>query len=172
MGNGPRLWLRKLEAAAYSGSTKMVLSKQSLSYCLPFEFILDLLLELDLSCNLFLEVPKEIFALTKLTTLDLSDNKISHISGVGFRSLSNLKRLTLCRNKLTTVEPRVLPNSLEFIDVSFNTLTELRFIAKLPSLRVIRATNNNISDLPRIPGTSVIEELELVRSQPPCSGIS
>lgn len=161
-GIGPREWRRRLEVVVARAESQFELVNLDLAYCSPFDAVADLLTSLSLKSNSFSTVPTEVNVLTKLTALDLSENKLTEISSGPLRSLANLKRLKLDHNQLVSVDPRSFPISLEEIDVSFNKLSDVKFLAKLPLLRVARANNNTIRELPRFPPQCVVEELHLV----------
>jgi internalin A len=59
-------------------------------------------------------------ALTNLEELDLSDNEISYIDGLGF--LSGLKSLKLSNNMIDDIEPLFGLKNLEYVDLSGNKI--------------------------------------------------
>jgi len=92
---------------------------------IPFELSqLESLKSLDLSGNLFRNVPGPVVALSSLELLNLANNRITNI--VELRALERLKSLQLRNNKLDEL-PRELAElaSLERLDVGLNQLTRL-----------------------------------------------
>jgi hypothetical protein len=83
---------------------------------------------LDLSGQGLTRVPEYVFSRTDLTTLDLSNNKLTGALQAEVRKLANLRTLDLSNNDFTGVPAEVGQLSkLEMLDLSDNPLTGLPY---------------------------------------------
>ncbi|XP_036413667.1 toll-like receptor 13 [Colossoma macropomum] len=95
---------------------------------------------------------KELTGCTDLVTLDLSENSLRNITNLAFGSMTNLKRLSLSRNKLDSVPPAIWNlSSLEDLDLSYNsiyslTCSDFNSLAQLQTLYISRNPLNSIKD--------------------------
>ena len=101
--------------------------------------------EIDLSNIFLIEIPKEIFKCKVLEILDLSRNSLIGIQD-SIVNLSNLKRLYLNDNRITNLPP--LQPSIEILDISFNPLTSISSICKLPKLQSLYCVSTSIDAFP------------------------
>ncbi|XP_017565514.1 toll-like receptor 13 [Pygocentrus nattereri] len=87
---------------------------------------------------------KELTGCTDLVTLDLSENSLRNITNLAFGFMTNLKRLSLSRNKLDSVPPAIWNlSSLEVLDLSYNsiynlTCSDFNSLAQLQTLYLSR----------------------------------
>jgi Leucine-rich repeat (LRR) protein len=104
---------------------------------------------LDLSNKNLIEIPKEVFDLVDITTLNLFGNQITSLpSAIG--KLVNLKELDVSFNQITSLPSAIgkLVN-LELLYVSRNRLTSLPSeIGKLVNLEKLYVSLNQITSLP------------------------
>ncbi|CAG7698441.1 unnamed protein product [Allacma fusca] len=149
----------------------------------------NLLWELDLRSNELTAVPSAALRnLRKLELLDLSDNKITHVSSSDFRSLesslfsfslaknlihritegtfsklTNLKHLDLSENKIFEIIDRPFPNGKSFttLYLQSNQLQQIPFDA-LSSLKLTKLDlSDNVIDDPREGGSGKISAVEV-----------
>lgn len=90
-----------------------------------------------------IEEISELFHLTKLHTLNLSNNKIKDISSL--RNLNELHTLDLSVNKINDISILKTLTNLRSIKLSSNNITDLSILKHLIHLETINLTNNNIS---------------------------
>ncbi|MGK7895834.1 MAG: COR domain-containing protein [Xenococcus sp. (in: cyanobacteria)] len=113
------------------------------------------------------KIPKEVFKLKKITTLDLSGNKINELPEC-ISNLSNLKQLYLSENQLTSL-PESIGNlsNLSKLKLSENQLTRLpKSIGNFSNLRRLYLSRNQLTSLPESIGNlSNLKQLELSENQ-------
>jgi len=80
--------------------------------------------------------------LTKLTSLDISDNLLKDISFLS--TLSSLKKLIIKNNNIHNVNIIGTIHTLTYIDVSNNQIENIDVLKKLPLLIFFDFSNNNI----------------------------
>lgn len=80
-----------------------------------------------------------------LTVLDLSDRKISDLTGL--EAAVNLKQLSLRNNSVADISALSGLTSLTTLDLSGNQITSVTALASMSSLRVLHLTDNRISSL-------------------------
>ncbi|XP_055686331.1 toll-like receptor 4 [Lutzomyia longipalpis] len=83
---------------------------------------------LDLSDNEFTEIPAELQNFPQLEALDMSGNKISHLSGSSLSGMHNLKTLNLARNNISNlmdINPNTLlqPSPIAMLNLAKNPIT-------------------------------------------------
>jgi len=95
------------------------------------------------------EVPKEVFALVQLHTLNLSDNVLEAIPP-GLSALTKLKNLSLRANRLKSIDTGIEALvRLEVLTLDNNRLTSIPSVVfKLPSLRQLTFSDNQVKELP------------------------
>ncbi|EGW29847.1 adenylate cyclase [Spathaspora passalidarum NRRL Y-27907] len=101
---------------------------------------------LNLSSNYFHNYPECISELTCLVELDLSYNDLLSLpESIG--KLIHLQKLNVASNKLSKSLPHYLLNLTELkrLDIRFNQITSVDIVGLLPNLEVAYATKNNIS---------------------------
>ena len=107
--------------------------------------------------------------LTKLTTLNLSDNKINTFPKNIFRKLSSLSLLDVSHNLLQIVAPLWFVNSIKTFSFAFNSITALNVSESISfdSVRSLNLENNELNKLePQIfarLGLFNVEDLILTR---------
>ena len=96
--------------------------------------------------------------LSKIYTLDFSDNNISSIDGIEI--FSNVYSLDLSNNNLTDISPLTKLNSLTSLDLSNNNLTDISVLGnmKRKSFYTLNLSNNKISDVSAL--TTLIVDAE------------
>ncbi|KAI1136065.1 protein phosphatases PP1 regulatory subunit sds22 [Hypoxylon sp. FL0543] len=134
--------------------------------------------ELDLYDNLISHV-RGLDELTKLTTLDLSFNKIKHIKHIehlteltdlffvsnkistidGLSTLTKLRQLELGSNRIREIKNLDSLKNLEELWLAKNKITELKGLAGLPKLRLLSIQSNRIKDLSPLRDVPQLEEL-------------
>lgn len=104
---------------------------------------------LNISFNKITVLPAFLFHQTEsLREVNLSSNQIKKIENYVFSGALNLKKLSLANNQLGTLSRRIFnfhSNFIDFIDVSFNEITEL----KVETMEVLnKLVNFNVSGNP------------------------
>jgi adenylate cyclase len=140
------------------------------------------LTRLNISNNKFDKLPEAVCQMRNLQRLDISFNTISELpSGLG--NLSELQTLILVGNQVSEFPPECgMLVKLTKLDCRRNNITDLAAICKLPELEVLRAdyntvsaldlsfgprfsrlevTNNDITRLTLIPGSSHVRTFSL-----------
>ena len=105
----------------------------------------DTLQSLDLSSNLFVEVPDQLATLISLRALNLSNCMISSLHSLARNPLPAIATLNLRGNRLTSLAGVQRLLSLERVDLRENRLTdptELARLTELPLLREIYVSRN------------------------------
>jgi internalin A len=105
--------------------------------------------ELNLSGMRLMELPTEIFSLTKLTSLDLSYNRLETLpESIG--KLNNLTFLDLGINQLKALPESINQlSSITLLNLKNNRLDDLpESIGKLTNLTFLDLSNNRLNDLP------------------------
>lgn len=114
------------------------------------------LIKLSLKGNQIREIPKKASGLRSIKDINLSNNIISRVSPIFFKSCISLEKIDLSNNVLESL-PNYAPNTLcrlNQINVSNNRLEEKRpffipqFILAIPSLTMVDLSENRISRLP------------------------
>ncbi|MCF7925654.1 MAG: hypothetical protein K9L26_03880, partial [Candidatus Izimaplasma sp.] len=99
--------------------------------------------ELILNGNKALQSVEGVEEMTKLTSLDLSDNGIVNIEGLD--NLVNLETLILRNNAIIELPTITQLNKLERLDVSNNNVSQFgESLSGLSNLTIFNAENNNI----------------------------
>ncbi|ETV92615.1 hypothetical protein H310_13069 [Aphanomyces invadans] len=108
------------------------------------------LLSFKICQNKLVEVPLELFSLTSLVYLDLSNNCLRGPFPDPLGRLNNLKELVLSGNKLTTLPPSMGDlTKLEVLRLEDNSLTGFPdSFGGLQKLQTLTAQNNNIDRIP------------------------
>ena len=100
---------------------------------------------LNLSCNLFTEIPDSLASLTRLTSLDLSDCMIDSLHSLTRSPLPAITTIKLRSNRLTSLAGVERLLSLENLNVQDNLISDPMEAARLtgiPNLRRIWAKHN------------------------------
>ena len=121
---------------------------------------------LSLGGNRFSNVPAELFSLTKLTHVDLSNNNYSGAIPTGFGTMAALKVLILSQNEFTgTIPADILANTnLSILDLSNNKLTSgiPVAISGMTGLKYLSLSENNLGGtIPDLTGMANLETLSL-----------
>ncbi|KAI2614888.1 protein phosphatases PP1 regulatory subunit sds22 [Hypoxylon sp. NC1633] len=134
--------------------------------------------ELDLYDNLISHI-RGLDDLVKLTTLDLSFNKIKHIKHIdhlteltdlffvsnkissidGLSTLTKLRQLELGSNRIREIKNLDSLKNLEDLWLAKNKITELSGLTGLPKLRLLSIQSNRIKDLSPLREVPTLEEL-------------
>ena len=88
-------------------------------------------------------IKDKLLNLTNLERLELDNNNLTSLEGI--ENLTNLKWLDLSNNKLTSLEGIKNLTNLEVLKLSNNKLTSLKGIENLTNLEVLGLQNNPIS---------------------------
>ena len=102
---------------------------------------------LDMSnCSIDSVDPEVFLFLPSLHTLELQDNRISDLQNLTI--LSRLKRLNLRNNQIIDIHISHLP-SLEFLDLSFNQMTQIppKWITQTDGLRIVNLSHNKLKHI-------------------------
>lgn len=144
---------------------------RNLTLDIPKDFIQSCtsLREIKYTSNEAWKVPPSLSLASRLTTLDISNNRLEQLEHAELNKLQGLLSLKLSNNKLTTVPPyfgqyralrslNLSSNSLtEFpdalrelttlvdLDISFNSISEMGDVSTLVNLERLWATNNRLS---------------------------
>jgi protein phosphatase 1 regulatory subunit 7 len=136
------------------------------------------LLEIDLYDNLISHI-KGFDEMKKLTSLDLSFNKIKHIKNVNhlqtlkelyfvqnriskienLDGLSNLTMIELAANRIREIENLEPLTSLTEIWLGKNKITEIRNLSTLTNIRVLDLKSNRLTNLSGLEALTNLEEL-------------
>ncbi|XP_072006045.1 platelet glycoprotein Ib alpha chain [Engystomops pustulosus] len=126
-------------------------------------FIIDVSLrieELNLANNSLTAIP-EVSKLPGLTTVQLSNNRISTIPKETFTGLTRLTRLELQHNQIHSLDEEVFMDlqSLKHLDLSYNNLGQLpdRLLSNVKDLEILYLTGNRLTEIP----DNFFEDLEL-----------
>eukprot|EP00002_Diphylleia_rotans_P039468 TRINITY_DN9158_c0_g1_i1.p1 TRINITY_DN9158_c0_g1~~TRINITY_DN9158_c0_g1_i1.p1 ORF type:complete len:1413 (+),score=301.18 TRINITY_DN9158_c0_g1_i1:45-4283(+) len=124
--------------------------------------------ELILHKSKFTELPNELLALTGLTSLHLTENKLSTLSTTYFCSFENLCILNLSKNTIHNVTDEFqLPASLEEFVADHNQISAIPLaIISLPGLAKLSLEGNTIRDAFVSPtSTPFLKHLNLSQNQ-------
>ena len=129
---------------------------------------------LNLSKNKIEKIPNDYFAkkykdniniISKVKTIDLSQNKIIIIENEAFAIFESLKSLILSNNKLSSISFLSCKNlvNLEILDLANNNLDDkiLPITIKLPYLTTLKLNDNNIRNF-EILNLNHFTELEIL----------
>jgi len=99
---------------------------------------------LNLSENRLTELPKSLELLTQLKRLGLSFNQLTSVEGL--EKLTQLTRLDLSANQLTSVKGLEKLTQLTWLDLHYNQLTDVKGLEKLTQLKKLNLfLNNNLT---------------------------
>ena len=99
---------------------------------------------LNLSENRLTELPKGLELLTQLKRLGLSFNQLTSVEGL--EKLTQLTRLDLSANQLTSVKGLEKLTQLTWLDLHYNQLTDVKGLEKLTQLKKLNLfLNNNLT---------------------------
>lgn len=100
-----------------------------------------------------------VFALPKLTWLQVNGDRIRNLEGIG--ALKKLKTLALYFNDVEDITPlKELPN-IRNISLDSNRIKDISVIGDMPSLISFSACKNKIAQLPVFTSNSKLEEIRL-----------
>ncbi|MEC9484729.1 MAG: hypothetical protein UMR38_02490 [Candidatus Izemoplasma sp.] len=123
--------------------------------------------ELILNNNAALQSVEGVEEMTKLTSLDLSDNGIVNIEGLD--NLINLESLILRNNDIYELPAITQLYKLETLDVSNNNIQQFGdSLTGLSNLREFNAENNNICDLEPLGAMDSLRVLNLANNDLGC----
>lgn len=127
---------------------KLNLAKQQLMNVPKSIAKMELLYELNLTGNQINKVPSKLYKLKNLSSLNLEDNQINALPK-GFTKVRGLEYLNLKKNKLSTLSPffESMYYTKQLI-VAQNQLTNLTGINELKNLKVLDASENQITEIP------------------------
>ena len=101
--------------------------------------------------------------LTQLTSLDLSNNELSSLSGL--ENLSNLSSLDLRNNQLSSLEGLGQLSNLSYLDLRNNQLSSLEGLEQLSNLSSLDLGFNQLSSLEGLGQLSNLSSLDLDNNQ-------
>jgi len=172
--NATRNYISDIDEEAFLGQSKLQtvdLSSNSLNIIEPKTFIRNPSLDiLSLSSNQYLRLPEDgPFLYSKsLRVLKLSDCNLYNLPPETFQKLPNLQELYLSHNKFEVLDSVLSVESLTFLDVGYNYLTDLQsdIFTALPELNHLNLGYNSISTL----NMTVMEQLIKVSSSSDLNG--
>ena len=153
--NASRNYISDIDEEAFLGQSKLQavdLSSNSLMIIEPKTFIRNPSLEiLSLSSNQYLRLPGEgpFLYSQSLRVLKLSDCNLYHLPPETFQKLPNLQKLYISHNMFEVLNSVQSVGSLTFLDVSYNSLTDLQsdIFTALPELIRLNLSYNSLSTL-------------------------
>jgi Leucine-rich repeat (LRR) protein len=101
--------------------------------------------------------------LTALQHLDLSQNKISKISGLD--KLSSLRQLNLSQNQISEIHGLDGLLSLQYLDLRFNQIVEIKGLENLVGLKYLRLYRNQIIELKGLNSLFCLKDLDVGGNQ-------
>lgn len=112
--------------------------------------LFDNLTMVNLSYNYFKTIPKQLFLMKNIVSLNMRNNPLNKISNK-IKKLTKLKNLTLSFCRLTCLNTSVFAlDNLERLDLSYNSLISInRDIDKLKSLKYLSVEGNQLEYFPR-----------------------
>ena len=119
----------------------------------PYHFpIMDPLKRLSLVNNQIESLKKYAFINHDIENFDLSDNLLELIEGSSFPLFRSTRVIALKNNKLTHIEPRSFPESLETLHLDRNRLRYIQdeVLQPLNNLKEFTLSHNNLNSLPNI----------------------
>ncbi|KYR00058.1 Kelch repeat-containing protein [Tieghemostelium lacteum] len=124
--------------------------------------------DLNLGKNKFKLIPGDLARLVSLRTISIEENNLSEISTemadfIGSR-LPHLENVSLSNNRLVVIPPLYTWMKLKTLNISNNYLTKLPIdIFQIPTLEVLRASNNQIDDngIPKVITSTKLRSLDL-----------
>ena len=136
---------------------------RNLSLDVPKDFIQSCinLREIKYNCNEAWQLPPSISLATRLTILDISNNRLETLEHTDLERLHGLTSIKMSNNKLTHLPPAFgRYNSLRSLNISSNYLTAFPdFLCDLGSLIDLDISFNSIQSLPNIGRLSSLERL-------------
>ena len=102
---------------------------------------------LDISKLNIVEIPQSLSTLQNLTSLNISENKISNYSNLNL--LSKLQELNLSGNSITSLPNEISSlKSLKTLNLSNNSITNFSSLNSLSSLEWLSLENNSLANIP------------------------
>jgi hypothetical protein len=115
---------------------------------------------IGLSGSRMKEIPGGIRDLSKLKTLDLSNNAIKHVDALG--AWPTLRHLDLSRNLLASFEPAGTGMPVKFLDLHCNALKNVDVTFATPGLRLLDLSRNQITNMMQVKGFGACQKLGTV----------
>lgn len=113
---------------------------------------------LRVDCNQILTISvSEIASCSKLTSLNVSSNKLGDISFIN--CLPNLEEFYASHNKITKIPDLGRCKKLQELDLSYNNVLSIAGIKSLPSLMIVRLEHNDIKDFDVSGAVRTLEQL-------------
>lgn len=150
----PSLRLERFKKVA-----RLCLRQNGITHIEGLEPLADTLQDLDFYDNLIGHI-RGLDQLTKLTSLDLSFNKIKHIKHVNH--LTELTDLYFVANKISTIENLEGLNKLRMLELASNRIREIQNLDSLKNLEELWLAKNKITSLT---GLSELPKLKLLSIQ-------
>jgi hypothetical protein len=168
--------LNKQAANQFSNSLSLAAQQMTI---IPNKFKImlrsNILEEVNLSSNNFIQIPYELTLCLRLKNLDMSKNQISDLSPV-LKEFKNLSRLNLAHNMVRCIASQDIPYlfNLKTLILSFNEISLVtETIENLVNLRALYLDGNPFVSLPTsLRNCRSLKELKLEWGsyiQPPCS---
>ena len=154
-----------------SGLSELRINDNFIRFISPDFFANSSLQTLDMSNNQINHLPPHLLTTLPLRSLFLGNNTLSSLPIDAFTGQKQLERLSLRGNLLTGVQlkPELATDllSLLHLDLSANMLETLdpAFLAALPSLQVLKVSENQLSSLQMPPSLFQLTELNMSGNQ-------
>ncbi|KAK7112824.1 hypothetical protein V1264_012212 [Littorina saxatilis] len=101
----------------------------------------------------------ELLSCVQLTSLDLSNNRITNLSALGY--LPNLEELFVSGNRLHKLADLHKCTKLQEVDLSRNLITDLSGISGLPALQILDVSENQLKSLSSMRKLKSLEDLNV-----------
>ncbi|QUC23699.1 uncharacterized protein UV8b_07940 [Ustilaginoidea virens] len=141
--------ISSLRLERFSNVVRICLRQNSIQEIEGLAPLADTLKDIDLYDNLISHM-RGLDELRKLTSLDLSFNKIKHIKNISH--LTQLKDLFLVANKISNIEGLDSLDKLTSLELGSNRIRELKNLDKLKSLEELWVAKNKITNLTGLGG--------------------
>jgi Leucine-rich repeat (LRR) protein len=123
--------------------------------------LLQHLQQLGLGSNMISSLPSSLTKMRSLKVLSVVNNDLTALPD-GLHRMESLQRLILNENRLTALPPSISQmTNLSGISVSDNPVTVVPDLSGLVNLEYLRMANMRLSELPRLPLNSSLQNLEV-----------
>lgn len=102
--------------------------------------------------------------MARLEALDLTNNAISEVWPL--MGMGNLRRLSIKQNQvLTKIEPLAVLESLEYLDLSYNSVTDIAALSSLANLKVLLLSLNKLLTMKPLASLQNLKALDVSLNQ-------